>query len=86
MLYIQFKYCWGWGLAVWPLGYIVTNDHVLGEVRPGGITVSLTDDRRLPAEIIGRDPPTDFRGNRLSDTTCLTQAFFKSGEYFSRLW
>jgi S1-C subfamily serine protease len=39
-------------------GYIVTNDHVLGD---GGaaVTASLTDDTTLPAEIIGRDPPTD---------------------------
>lgn len=39
-------------------GYIVTNDHVLGD---GGAALSatLTDDRTLPAEVIGRDPPTD---------------------------
>lgn len=39
-------------------GYIVTNDHVLGD---GGaaVSVSLTDDTTLPAEVIGRDPPTD---------------------------
>lgn len=38
-------------------GYIVTNDHVLGE--GGKLQVTLTDDTTLPAEVIGRDPPTD---------------------------
>jgi len=38
-------------------GYIVTNDHVLGESR--GLTVTLTDETTLPADIVGRDPPTD---------------------------
>ena len=27
-----------------------------------------------------------FYGDRLSDTTCLTQAFFNSGEWCSKLW
>ena len=32
-------------------------------------------------------PPREkIRGNHLSNTTCLTQVFFKSGEYFSTLW
>lgn len=39
-------------------GYIVTNDHVLGHAERG-ISVSLTDDTVLNAEIVGRDPPTD---------------------------
>jgi len=39
-------------------GYIVTNDHVLGHAE-GGISVSLTDDTVLNAEIVGRDPSTD---------------------------
>lgn len=39
-------------------GYIVTNDHVLGE-DGSAVAVSLTDDTTLPAELVGRDPPTD---------------------------
>ena len=27
-----------------------------------------------------------FRGNHLSSTTCLTQAFFKRDEYYSKVW
>lgn len=38
-------------------GYIVTNDHVLGVGGP--LTVTLTDDTTLPAEVVGRDSPTD---------------------------
>ena len=33
---------------------------------------------------IGKDGH-DFRGNHLSNTTCLTQVFFKSGEACSKL-
>merc|ERR1711988_1070904 len=39
-------------------GYIVTNDHVLGEAGKA-ITVTMTDNTTLPAEVVGRDPPTD---------------------------
>merc|ERR1719316_820256 len=48
-------------------GYIVTNDHVLGD---GGaaVSVSLTDDTTLPAEVIGRDPPTDVGVLRIPAT------------------
>ena len=40
-------------------GYIVTNDHVLGDAG-SEIVVSLTDDTVLQAELVGRDPPTDI--------------------------
>lgn len=39
-------------------GYILTNDHVLG-TEGAAVSVSLTDDTVLPAEVVGRDPPTD---------------------------
>ena len=35
------------------------------------------------------DPPLalpQLRGNHLSNTTCLTQVFFKCREYFDKLW
>ncbi|CAK0862891.1 unnamed protein product [Prorocentrum cordatum] len=38
--------------------YIVTNDHVIGE-NASGLSVHLEDDTTLPAEVVGRDPPTD---------------------------
>eukprot|EP00931_Biecheleriopsis_adriatica_P067443 TRINITY_DN41585_c0_g1_i1.p1 TRINITY_DN41585_c0_g1~~TRINITY_DN41585_c0_g1_i1.p1 ORF type:complete len:382 (-),score=49.15 TRINITY_DN41585_c0_g1_i1:25-1170(-) len=45
-------------------GYVVTNDHVLGDAG-SQLAVSLTDDTVIPAEIIGRDPPTDVGVLRL---------------------
>lgn len=41
-------------------GYIVTNDHVLGDAGGSDLVVSLTDDTVLQAELVGRDPPTDI--------------------------
>ena len=48
----------GSGVAVLVGGYIATNLHVLG--RATVVKVRLHDGRILPAEIIGRDPPTDI--------------------------
>lgn len=48
----------GSGFIISQDGYIVTNDHVLGD-GAAALSVSLTDDTTLPAEVIGRDPPTD---------------------------
>lgn len=48
----------GSGFIVSSDGYIVTNDHVLGDA-PGDLEVAFTDQTRLPATVIGRDPVTD---------------------------
>ena len=48
----------GSGVAVLAGGYIATNLHVLG--RATVVEVRLHDGRILPAEIVGRDPPTDI--------------------------
>jgi len=45
-------------VAVKPGGYLVTNLHVLRDARR--VDVRLADGRLLPAEIVGRDPPTDL--------------------------
>lgn len=47
----------GSGFIISSDGYIITNDHVVGDAK--SLSVSLTDDTTVPAEIIGRDPPTD---------------------------
>lgn len=39
-------------------GYIVTNSHVIAD--SDDIAVTLKDGRVLPAEVVGRDPPTDL--------------------------
>jgi S1-C subfamily serine protease len=47
----------GSGVAVFENGYIATADHVIG--RAATVDVRLGDGRRLPATVIGRDPPSD---------------------------
>ena len=39
-------------------GYIVTNSHVVANAKE--IVITLTDRRRLPAEVVGSDPETDI--------------------------
>src|SRR5258708_6189270 len=48
----------GSGFIIDPQGYVVTNNHVVGEA--GAITVIFQDDTKHPAKIIGRDPKTDL--------------------------
>jgi len=47
----------GSGFIFSPDGYLITNDHVVGQ--SGSLLVTLTDETTVPAEIVGRDPPTD---------------------------
>ncbi len=48
----------GSGFIVDPSGYVVTNSHVVGYA--GKVEVTLQDDTKYPAKIIGRDPKTDI--------------------------
>jgi serine protease Do len=50
----------GSGVIVSPDGYVVTNNHVLGEGRIREVTVSLADKRELRAKIVGVDTWTDL--------------------------
>src|SRR5262245_26217477 len=50
----------GSGVIVSQDGYLVTNNHVLGEGRIDKVTVSFADRRELNAEIIGVDTWTDL--------------------------
>ena len=49
----------GSGAIVSPDGYIVTNNHVVGE-GADTLTVTLDDGRELTAKVVGRDPATDI--------------------------
>ncbi len=48
----------GSGVIISPEGYIVTNNHVIDEA--DHIEVTLNDNRKFTAKIIGRDPNTDI--------------------------
>jgi Do/DeqQ family serine protease len=48
----------GSGVIVDPKGYILTNNHVIENARD--ITVRLSDSRKFPATLVGRDPKTDL--------------------------
>jgi Do/DeqQ family serine protease len=50
----------GSGVIVSPDGYVVTNNHVLGEGRIDKVTVSFGDRRELDATIVGYDTWTDL--------------------------
>ena len=47
----------GSGFVYEPSGYILTNDHVVGDSTD--LKVSLADGRSMTAKLVGRDPPTD---------------------------
>jgi serine protease Do len=47
----------GSGFIISPDGYLLTNDHVVANA--SRVTVTLSDRRQFPAEVIGRDPNTD---------------------------
>jgi serine protease Do len=55
----------GTGFIISPDGYILTNEHVVGEASQ--ITVSLSDGRELPGKVIGSDARTDIALIKIDD-------------------
>ena len=48
----------GSGFIIDPSGYVVTNSHVIGEA--GKVEITLQDNSKYTAKIVGRDPKTDI--------------------------
>jgi len=64
----------GSGFIIDPAGYVVTNNHVIAEADE--ITVTLADDRRLKATVIGRDAKTDLALLKVESKTPLRAVKF----------
>ena len=50
----------GSGFIISPDGYILTNDHVVGDSASDGISVRLKDGRRFPGKLVGMDDKSDL--------------------------
>ncbi len=50
----------GSGIIINPEGYILTNNHVVGDAQEDHVDVILNDNRKMKAKIIGTDPSTDI--------------------------
>jgi S1-C subfamily serine protease len=48
----------GSGVIIDPAGYIVTNDHVIGQAQD--VEVTLWDKSQYPAKVVGKDPDSDL--------------------------
>ncbi len=56
----------GSGFIIDAEGYVITNNHVVAEAEE--VTVTLSDDRKFTAEVIGRDPKTDLALLKIKDS------------------
>jgi putative serine protease PepD len=50
----------GSGFVISPLGYILTNEHVVTDVPDNGVTVTFSDSTSVRGRVIGRDPESDI--------------------------
>jgi serine protease Do len=64
----------GSGFIIDPSGHVVTNSHVVGDA--GKVEVTLQDNSKYPAKIVGRDPKTDIAILKITADTPLPYVTF----------
>ena len=74
----------GSGFVIDPAGYVVTNNHVVGQA--SRVVVSLQDGTELPARVVGTDELTDLALLRIEARTALTAVPWNSTPVRTGQW
>jgi Do/DeqQ family serine protease len=75
----------GSGVIISPDGYVLTNNHVVGE-HIQQVTVILSDKRERPAKLVGFDPMTDLALLKIADRNLPTIAWGDSSQLKVAEW
>jgi Do/DeqQ family serine protease len=76
----------GSGVIIGADGYVLTNNHVLGQGSLQQVTVILSDRRERPAKLIGVDPQTDLALLKISEKNLPTVPWGDSGSLKVAEW
>jgi len=76
----------GSGVIVGSDGYVLTNNHVLGQGTLQQVTVILSDRRERPAKLVGVDPTTDLALLKISERNLPTVTWGDSGQLKVAEW
>ncbi|WP_376096538.1 S1C family serine protease [Roseomonas sp. CCTCC AB2023176] len=74
----------GSGFVIDPTGYVVTNNHVVGQA--SRVVVSLQDGTEIPARVVGTDELTDLALLRIESRSALTAVPWNSGSVRVGQW
>jgi serine protease Do len=74
----------GSGVIITPDGYILTNNHVIAEAER--LTVKLSDQRELPARVVGADPAADLAVLKIDAVGLPAATFADSDELHVGEW
>jgi len=76
----------GSGVIVGSDGYVLTNNHVLGQGALQQVTVILSDRRERPAKLVGIDPTTDLALLKIAERNLPTVTWGDSGQLKVAEW
>ncbi len=76
----------GSGVIVGSDGYVLTNNHVLGQGTLQQVTVILADRRERPAKLVGIDPTTDLALLKIAERNLPTVTWGDSGQLKVAEW